>query len=1040
MAMTFGQIPIATAQQAQAGGQNQWASNVIQTINKIGGSLGQAQAQQAQQLQAMILQSQMQPQMVPARFFPQCPTGPGVASIPDNICRSVPVPGDNGSLMQARMFRSIAIENMSFYEKHLAAGQNSHTPVGLQCIEDNIKRTSSTFDDKMNTIQDLANRVKKETQTFREQNKQLLENMHNLNSELNGTARTQDASQVGQIRQMKDLFPNHCKDIIADSDFTKFQRDGGLLGLRNDSLGPFNDVATKAVNNKSVYEKDLNTYIQKLRSEIETQGLEGQINPDMIGLTNFGTAQAVVEREIGIAQREIGQIRTKMKAELDYDIPTLDSAFSASDFDNFKTNATQFFKKKAINECVTMSDKGIGLSTEQILSGLRQDGVSTNINLNRYRQALSGVLGSDNAYIQDKLNQIRALDQQYGNSITLAYRDSTGANVQQTPYELLMQTVQMCETRISQTDIFSPTNSSGGSLSTSISEAQKIEKGKKYLDRIAEINKTLAANLANRLYDEVANCSGRQLKAGSCTQNTLAPGSNNFCIAHSTNCAQQVMSCHAVAQNLIKERETKLNSNAVTYNANVATLVARQEALLNLVKTQVIQDADFIKRFLPGASFQLPEDLFVKMPEPEMSAFGINLRGGGRLDSIENLPEQILKMKEMVNKQKEQVIALLQEYKSGQEEALASNMEKWATLKDKCDQVEVKYAEAVAAANQAGAKANAESQAVVGDFCNRFERLRRNPAAGCSEAFDIEGLYESSVKASGMVSNAAREYVADFSSYCAQSQSEATLGTEGLEDEDAQKRFLELACSGNSSEAIDEISKKLSSIIPVNSNGEDKISEDEIKSILKMSKSDARAKLKAEGITSGPLYNIIEKITQDNESTPAEDIEKLLARAAVAPATTAPYADYLGSSKTKFTNKLKEIGFKLDASNKIIADGSEPLFCENIKLTALFEAMDSGSNSASAPTPSTVFGSSSNSYKKKLEEKFQDRQYTDVGRAIASAIEKESGSAGGVAATRMGQQGEDITCLANSNNQRGSLGDIASQIQAFDNSVLGVGR
>lgn len=791
----FALVNLSALPYAQAAEEINW----VQSMNEVVGKVSQAaiQARKAggggmcNNPQKMQMMSRLQPQFVPSKFFPNCPVSKAVTDFPENVCKKENAnPMDQCGVQEARSMKRLAASYSSFFDNLMTTGQNSPFPKGIQCLQDNAARKDSEIQDRINALQALADKVKKETQIFKEQNKLLQENMKNLGADLFGP-KGKDLDLDGE--RFKNLFSKNCQDIIGSSKLRQSALKGGLVGLLDNDIGPMQEVAGKTIANRSSLERDVRSQVQRMRTEMDKYGVEvwlsrlGQEGGTFAfssrpGEQSVKSMQGAIQREGGEFLAEVNRVKALVKEEVGYDVPTLDSNFRA-DFSDFAQNSEEFFQKKYVNDCVTGSKYGVGLTPDQVLKGLTQNGRAT-LTSKRYSQALSEILSRD-AYIEDKLAAIKRLDTKFGvGNVTIDYLDTNqGRRVKATPYDLYKTNISACVSQMNQDETFSTKAGSGKKNNASM--AKKIRRAKDYLNQIKNMEATFANQLAGQVLNDVLNCGGRPLKAGSCSTGTMDSGADGFCVKHAVNCAGQINQCNNQAKAHIEDRKAKLKTAAATYNANVATLVAKQEQFLGQVKNQVLRSAEMIKRFLPKTDYAYPKDLFVKMPELEKNAeLGVMLRGNMDLTQIEDLPNQIGKLQELLKGQKAKVKTALAEYSRNQESAMKANKTKWAALKTSCEQFDQAVQMAAAKINEAQQKAFGEAKGKQGEFCQKYNMLRSNPNGFCgSDDFSASSLASEAVKISGSLDSSVMGNLSRIQSICNESNNEASLGTEENEDE-----------------------------------------------------------------------------------------------------------------------------------------------------------------------------------------------------------------------------------------------------------------
>lgn len=766
---------------------------------------------QRQQLNMMQAQRNAPPpiQLLPSKFFPQCRLPKAKSDLPVNACSEVPNPNDQMGVMMMRQFQQTALDNESMFDNLLSVGQNSPQPVGIQCLEDNMKIALSQIQDKLNELEALSTKIKKETQAFKEMNKKLLTDMDSEAGELYGDPNPNIKNRTNRFDK---YFSADCKRIIGDKNLSSFKTQGGLLGLRDSVLAPSNQSASDLINDEAKLTKDFDQQLKKIEKQIKEEGAENwSFRPAELvgrGRNPFLGMQQTIQSQKTELDREVKRIRGILRDEVGYDLPPLDNNFSHN-LKDFSVNAKSFFRKKAINECVTMSGSGTGLSVEKVLDGLRHSsaGVQGNV-VNNYRAGLESILKTD-AFIEEKLEAIKKLDQEYGvGRIKVKYSNGVGKEAVDTPYELFRKNVSLCEDRVDQDNTYSANNPGSKSV------AEKIKRADTYIKKILSLEKSFAKNMVHEIRNQVMNCNGQAMEKSSCTADNADitnPKSQGFCMSHAVACSNQIKSCFSEANKVVEMKTQKIKTLGANYDRNVAVLVASQERFLGLVKQQTLRDAEFLKRFIPGSEYSFPKDLFVKMPEPEMNPkYGIELRGGGELKAIEELPKKIGLLKEMLKEQGNAVKGQLANYIKDQKSALEANKKDWQTIAKRCskanDEMKKMAAEAYAKQQEDFGKANA--------FCTKFDMMRQNPMGGCDEADD---LFNDAMEVSGaFLDQRVLSDVSEFKAHCKQAQNEKDRGTDDEDEEDKYSPLADLCRSqGNDTAKVQsEMAEMVMGIIP----------------------------------------------------------------------------------------------------------------------------------------------------------------------------------------------------------------------------------
>ncbi|MBK27095.1 MAG: hypothetical protein CME70_24035 [Halobacteriovorax sp.] len=781
-----------------------WVGDVGTALKTVGGALLQSRQQQAAMRQQALMMRNSRPQTVPAKFFPQCQISPAGAQIPKMACEmSQNLPG---VVSQGQQMTLIAQQNIDFYDQLMDEAQNSRMPNGIACLNQALAGVRSSISDRMNGLERMKEQIKKANQLFEEQNKAILEDIKRNGNELFGAKRGKKLDSNQETADYNKLVSPECRDIIVTGGGGSMNDQifsDGLRGIRDGSLGKLNISSAQFVANRGSYERDLNQKVQQIKKDIRKFGVDGflqqnsggNLSFERNGQEKFGSLQKAFSDFTRVKQTEVRNIKSSITKEIPgVDISSLTNMgqdFKA-DFGEFVSQAEQQLKRQAISACVSGP---VGLSPDQILSSLRYDSTSmTGDTINNYRSALDIILKNPDSSPSEKESDIKKLDARFKGRIRIVYNDEDSVQRNESPYQMFQKIVKKCDKQFEQeTD-----NNIGRSTK------KKIARAKKYMQQLQAVERTFATDLANQLIDEVVNCSGRSLKAGQCSAGTLSTSNNEFCLAQATDCAAQAGSCFAQIDREVKIRQDNMNKLSVTYNNNVAALISNQEALLAQVKAQVGRDAEFFKSFFPGATYNYPEDLFVKMPQlADFNGLGVELRGGGNIEDLQKLPGKIDLLKQQLEEQFQGpngIEKVINDYIAQQKGAMEKNKGKWAELQQKCQQNMGKAQQAIAEANKRAQEAYGEKKEKVNEFCQKFENLRDNPAAGCGDDNDAKDLFEDSMKISSHVSDDARRWVGTYKNLCAQSQNEKDNSSD--EFEDGGKDYIKEQCEESDSESI----------------------------------------------------------------------------------------------------------------------------------------------------------------------------------------------------------------------------------------------
>ena len=770
-------------------------------FNIIKGGMNQAMQQQQAAIAQAQMQAQMnslQPQMMPSKYHPQCAVSQAVTDFPVGACTS-PLTTEQ-DLAEAGAYRQLAVSYDSFFQNLLAESQNGPQPVGVQCIQEANKRTDAQLQDKINALQALINQVKKESQVF-EQNQQKIKEEMDKNRDILYGNKTNNA-ETANTNFLTDFSPS-CQTFYKQTGQTTI-KGKGFAGLRDDSEQMKNQAGT-FFNNQTSYVNDINNQLKSIRNGIKKDGLSADMNASITNLMGvngrtfaFGSAEAIIQSKVAIfkkdfeiIQRDLGAVGFNVTAD------DLNGDFNER-MSRFAKGAGDFFRKEAIANCVNgRGDTGIGLDTNQILNGLRHRTASGSATtLSSYKTALTNILTSD-AFIDDKMAAIQRLDQRYG--VGEVYVQVKGADARSrsvTPYGLYKQQIDICKARIEQDDTFSTT---AGLRDKGGSAAERIQDAERALKKAINLEKNFSQELTTSIYNRVVNCEGIQKSEEKCMPGqggklkALDTSDGNFCISQASTCANQARACYIETDTIVKKKQQVMKTFAAEYNARVSGLIAKQEFFLKQIKAQVVNDAEFIKAFLPGTSYDFPEDLFVKMPQEKMdNGYGVAI--AGNINNIDNLtkdlPKKLSELKRMLTGQQTLVAKELGDYLNKQKAGMSKDKDKWKKLESTCIAAIEGYNTAVAQQNQAQGEAFGESNS----FCEKFSALAQNPAAGCGQA---ESLFEDSMNVSAGLANpgAVRASALEFQNFCNQTQNESERGGESRSRDERGFEELLVRCS-----------------------------------------------------------------------------------------------------------------------------------------------------------------------------------------------------------------------------------------------------
>lgn len=782
-----------------------------QILDSVKNQFLQNIAQQRQYATMANVIGAVQPTTTQSKLFPHCRIPQAKSNEPINVCENP----DPQELLLNDALDTMAEQYRLFYDKGKTEAQNTHFPAGLQCIVNARESVKKAMQDKLNALQLMIDRIKKNSQAFRDKHKAMQEQMRRTTVELDGGGELADEKS----KDWKVMFGDPaCNDVLNDA-LLNDQKTGlrAISGFFTKGSADGKSLRDSAVNTQKdipVMQAQLQTQIQRIKTDINKVGLADWIqNPQPAawnsgGLTKFkGIEEAIKlkQRDYELKMKRINEQLAPL-AKQGLPLPPLDSNFQ-SNIANYKLSAKNYVKAKFVNECITLKDSGIGLTNDQLVASLQIQTKGGDSNLKRYQKALAEILAGRNIPSvtpnmptpAEKLAAIKALDASYGNKIVAKFNDRQQKTVFVTAYSLLQDASNRCEAKFKQ-EQFNPNNPS------SISAAADVDKALKYVNEAEQLYKTFSSDITQSIQDRIINCGGEGNEvSGKCDATKLDSSKDNFCMNTASRCAQNVMSCFQKANGLVRDREQKLKGLGDVYNKDMDQLIAGQEALLKSIKNQVGQDAQYFSSYFKGANFELPSDVFIKLPEMSIDPkYGVNLRGGGSLDFLEkDLPEQLDKMKEAMKEQGKKMDDAIARHLNEQKAAIAQNEAIWKGIGAKCKAMAKNIRENMGKQNIATAEGNKKIMGEVQEFCFKYEGLASadNPAAGCSGDNSPKSLYTAASKVAAFINPAVIDNIKQYKNMCAKSNNEGKFTGTEIADENP---IADLCSGGTKNEDLAE--------------------------------------------------------------------------------------------------------------------------------------------------------------------------------------------------------------------------------------------
>ncbi|MDD0852326.1 hypothetical protein HBN50_04415 [Halobacteriovorax sp. GB3] len=719
-------IPNALAQSRPNDTFSQVAGVVGQASQYLGNQIINLRQQGMQQyLSANQMSSLKAPQPVPAKYFNDpnfqfCYVAPAKSNYPEGACLETPT--NDADAAQANMFRQLSVAYEGYFDQLMSKAQNTTYTKGLQCLDEGKKKLEARFQDKLNSLQALADQIKKDMQLFKEQNKAIKSQMQDLNSELTGKG-SGSQSLAEKQRDFSKYFSNECRNIIGPEKLAPGAKNGGLLGVKN-SMAQNNQQAVNFQTNKGAYTKRANDAINDIIEQVNKYGISSLSSTFPVKKSNPFAAkmtEAVMKN-----YSEISTVYKQAQDSIpgDYKLPAMDKHFSVN-IENFEKEVVKNLKNDYIQDCVTGD---VGLSLDQVLSSLTYTGSGTGSGtINTFKVRIENILNNDSISMDDKIEQLKAFESDNNGKVVMKYKGTDGNTRAPLPYEYFMQAKDACEQRYT-------ADKSSGNLE---SHSEKTERAKGYLKDLVRLQKNFVSEVSTNITEDLLTCKDRPVETGTCDPNgeIFNPAGDSFCLANATTCSNQVQACYAGAEKVVAQKTKELEVLASKYNANLSALVVMQEAKLAQIKNEVIADMDYLKNYFGGAAYELPKDFFINMPEiDDNNELGVKLLGNGSLEFMDKLPSLIEnQIKKMVSDQSKAALANVDQYINDQEASLVNERNKWVGLKDSCTSNITTYNTNENTRNAKNFAQQMENRGLAQNFCNSTRALaKQSPNALCN--------------------------------------------------------------------------------------------------------------------------------------------------------------------------------------------------------------------------------------------------------------------------------------------------------------------
>ena len=778
---------------------NKNASVVVKTLEAVSKQQDEQYRLMQLKMQQASLQSYLTPRVQPVanQVFPACMRPIQTTTPPSCMVN------DSQGLAMAQMIINASYQHQSTYAQNLSE-DNQQT--GLGCLKKARESQKAFIKDQLNNLTKLEDEMKQMVNAFKQKMSLSKRNMDSLNDLLNGGNSAQDVG--AENRDLRKMLPS-CDGLIEGQNIVG--QSAGLLNVKK-----FMDTQSQKsgkslvrssadyLKNKRKYETDVDKMKSRIFSEVNNNGIDDWANGFSKntsfsmnelakgGMTLFRPATDAIFSKIRNMQIKRARIEKELKKPdllgSDYSSPPFDKDFNKEI--GKKINDTIVFeRKKFVQDCVfddpSKGGKGIGLNS--IMSGIKQTNIEGGgTTVSQYKSALNRILTSD-AFIQDKLAKVKALEKTFGTVIQVIYKDSQGRRSSDSPYNIFKKSVDNCN------KFFKSDQSLSSQNKRLNSRKYRLEKAERYLNELKELETNFLTDISQEIDDRVINCSGVELDQSQCSDK-MHPGGNSFCLKHATKCALNTQTCYLQTKNMITKTNKDLVVEADSYNKEIESATNQQQVFLNKINLFLTNSIAIpLKREFPTTDFSLPEGLSLTMPELEKSKYNVLLRGGGNLDYLEkDLPRKMTLLKLAIVKQAKQADRIAEDYIKNFQENLINAQESWDNVKNQCMEAITSFQKNQSEIQDKLSEKEAEEEKElleernkVAKVCRKFDKLRINPLGGCDGDFSAASLYKEANEISFFLNddiNVLKD-ISNFDNLCHLSQNETEQDTEKKKDD-----------------------------------------------------------------------------------------------------------------------------------------------------------------------------------------------------------------------------------------------------------------
>ena len=746
--------------------------------------------------------------------------------------------GPQATMAAMDRLRTEAQKNVLFFEGMLSESKHE-TPrggaSGLQCLRDRVKLEEDGFQNNLNGLTAALDQIKAKDEEFRGRLQAMTDSLRDLDACLTGKDALVERGSGGESEEMDldkcravstsgnrelaargldMLGPERCLDVISANmdgggDVRGIWKEKGLMGMW-EGLGGINVQAGQYTRNEEAVKADIEKRIGEITDDIERYGVDAWLAN---GAESTGSASVIqsLEAARGREVQKFQQARASLLQELgalgiqEDGLPKMGRNFG-TDIGHFKRRFVRDVQRGYVDDCVNREDHGVG-TFRDVLAGLYQPNARGRGTVASFRGEIDSILARE-GFIEDKMGAFQELLGRYGRDTIVVDVMKDGRRVSADVHTMLSDMIDVCRTKYELGDGLAdgpaapeePVNrtgtaevdedgavkvddgsSAGGGegdgvdASTPKGRAARIES---ILDEYAELGSRLQSDVVSAIRREVVECDGRkEAKAGSCGEATFNTEDPSFCLAQAGSCATDITSCHSIVESRVEEMNHEANLLASQYNGMVKELIDNQNTLLNDMKARLGTYAQRINAILPGANFELPEDMRIETPELGVTKYGVALLGGGDLEGLFTaLPAKIEALEGALREQNGNAVGALNAYIGEQAQNMNDSKGAWQDVEEGCGGAIRDQQQQMMTQQQERMKQRQEQMEKFGAFCRRFGQMQRNPAAACDGVADE--LHETSTEISAFLSPDAIEFIDDYKVLCSSSQNMSDEGSE----------------------------------------------------------------------------------------------------------------------------------------------------------------------------------------------------------------------------------------------------------------------